>query len=52
MASSTKLDEKLEGGDNFRAWRYRIMLILRERDLDQYVKEEVPAPEGEVAKSK
>ena len=52
MASSTKLDERLEGGDNFRAWRCRILLILREHDLDKYVKEEVPAPEEEEAKSK
>ena len=52
MASSTKLDEKLEGGDNFRAWRYRIMLIMREHDLDKYVKEEVLTPEEEEAKSK
>ena len=28
------------------------MLILREHDLDKYVKEEVPAPEEEEAKSK
>ena len=47
MASSTKLDEKLEGADNFRAWRYRIMLVLLEHDLDKFVKEEVPEPKDE-----
>jgi len=52
MSSSTKLDEKLEGAYNFRAWRYRIMLVLLEHDLDKFVKEEVPEPEDEEAKSK
>ena len=33
MTISTKLDEKLEGANNFRAWKYRVMLILEEHDL-------------------
>ena len=40
MTKNTKLDEKLEGVENFRAWKYRIMLILQENDLGQFVKEE------------
>jgi hypothetical protein len=31
-----KLDEKLEGVDNFRAWKYRVMLILEENDLEGF----------------
>jgi hypothetical protein len=45
MAPSTKLDEKLEGVDNFRAWKYRVMLILEENDLEDFVKEEVLEPD-------
>jgi hypothetical protein len=30
MSASTKLVEKLEGIDNFHAWKYRIGLILAE----------------------
>ena len=41
MTKSTKLDEKLEGVENFRAWKYRIMLILEENDLKGFIKEEV-----------
>ena len=37
---------KLEGVDNFRAWKYIISLILEDNDLDKYVTEEVPEPEG------
>ena len=52
MTKNTKLDEKLEGAEKFRAWKYRIMLILQENDVDKFVKEEVKEPEGEEAKSK
>ena len=41
MAPSTKLDEKLEGVDNFREWKYR-----------DFVKEEVPEPDEDEAKEK
>ena len=37
MTSSTKLEDKLEGIENFRAWKYRIGLILQENDLDKYI---------------
>ena len=46
MTNNTKLDEKLEGVENFRAWNYIIMLILEEHDLDRYIKEEVKELEG------
>ena len=52
MTSSTKLDEKLEGTDNFRAWKYRIMLVLEEHDLDRFVEGEVIESEDEVARTK
>ena len=52
MTKNTKLDEKIEGVENFRAWKYRIMLILQENDLDKFVKVEVKEPEEDKAKSK
>ena len=52
MTSSTKLEDKLEGIENFRAWKYRIGLILQENDLDKYVKEEVSEPKEAEAKEK
>ena len=51
MSHHTKLDEKLEGVDNFRAWKYRISLVLEENELDFYIHEEVPVPEGDEAKA-
>ena len=50
MSHHTKLDEKLEGADNFRAWKYRISLVLEENELDSYINEEVPVPKGDEAK--
>ena len=50
MLNHTKLEDKFEGVDNFRAWKYRISLILEENDLDKYVTAEVPEPEGDDAK--
>ena len=51
MSHHTKLDEKLEGDDNFRAWKYRISLVLEENELDSFINEEVPIPEGDEAKA-
>ena len=50
MSHHTKLDENIEGDDNFWAWKYRISLVLEENELDSYISEEVPVPEGDEAK--
>ena len=51
MSRHNNLDEKLEGVDNFQAWKYRISLVLEENELDSYIQEEVPVPEGDEAKA-
>ena len=51
MSHHTKLDENLDGDDNFRACKYRISLVLEEIELDSYISEEVPIPEGAEAKA-
>jgi hypothetical protein len=52
MSARTKLVEKLEGIDNFYAWKYRISLILAENDLAKFIKEEVEEPEDAIEKAK
>ena len=42
---------KLEGADNFRAWKYRISLVLEKNELDTYINEEVLVPQGDEAKA-
>ena len=51
MSHHTKLDEKLEGDDNFLAWKYRISLFLEENELDSYINGEVPILEGDEGKA-
>jgi hypothetical protein len=52
MSSSTNLVDKLEGVENFRAWKYRIGLILEENDLEIFIKEEVSEPDDATNKAK
>ena len=52
MSPSTKLEDKLEGIQNFLAWKYRIGLILKENGLDKYIKDEVVKPKEDEAKEK
>ena len=51
LSHHTKLDENLEGANNFRAWKYRISLVVEENELDSYIQEEVPVPEGDESKA-
>ena len=51
MSHHTKLDENIEGDNNFQAWKYRISLVLEENELDSYIHEEVPVPEGDEEKA-
>ena len=51
MSHHTKFDENLKGADNFRAWKYRISLVLNENKLDSYINEEVLVREGDEAKA-
>ena len=52
MSLSTKLDKKLEGVDNLRAWKYRVMLILEEHELEGFIEADIPELEGDKAKAK
>jgi hypothetical protein len=52
MSASTKLVDKLEGVENFHAWKYRIALILEENDLARFIIEDVPEPTDVADKAK
>jgi hypothetical protein len=52
MSASTKLVDKLEGVENFCAWKYRIALIIEENDLPRFIKEDVPEPTDVATKEK
>ena len=52
MTNNTNIDENIEWAEKFGAWKYIIMLILEEHDLDGFIKEDVKEPEGEEVKAK
>ena len=52
MTTSTKIDKKLEGAENFKTWMYRVGLLLEENDLERFVEEEVPELEEDESKEK
>ena len=39
------------GRRSIQAWKYRISLALEENELDSYIQEEVPVPNGDEAKA-
>ena len=51
MSHLTKLDENLEGANNFQSWNYMISLVLEENELDSYIDDEVLVLEGDEAKA-
>ena len=52
MSRSTKLEDKLEGIENFCAWKYTIGHILEENDLAKFIKEIVSEPDEDEPKEK
>jgi hypothetical protein len=52
MSASVNLVDKLEGVENFRAWKYRIGFILEENDLARFIKEEVSESVNAAEKTK
>ena len=44
MMTSIRSEDRLEGSSNFNNWKARIISILEEHDLDQYVITEVDEP--------
>ena len=48
---SHQLNDNLVEAENFRAWKYRISLVLEENELDTYISGEVPVLEGDEAKA-
>ena len=52
MTNNTQLEDKLGGAKNFHTWKYRVLLILEEHNLENYVKEEATELEGDKDKAR
>jgi len=44
MVSTLRVEDRLEGATNFRAWKARILLLLEENDLKDYIEMVIPDP--------
>jgi hypothetical protein len=52
MVTSLRVDDRLDDVANFRSWKNKILLILEENEIQNYVKENVPEPEDNEEKAK
>ncbi len=46
MATIMKTEDRLDGQSNFRSWKSRVMIILEDNDLAQYVRANVAEPDA------
>jgi hypothetical protein len=44
MVSTLRVEDRLEGATNFRAWKARILLLLELNDLKNYIEMVIPDP--------
>ena len=44
MVSTLRVEDRLEGATNFLAWKARILFLLEENDLKEYVEMVIPNP--------
>jgi hypothetical protein len=49
-SSSVKAEDRLVGAANFNAWKYRIMNILEENDLEELISREIEEPTSNTAR--
>ena len=52
MKGGNRVEDRLDGAENFKSWKHKILLILEEKYLLNYVKEVILELEEEEAKTK
>ena len=52
MVSSLIVEGRLDGATNFKSWNTRILFILDENDIQNYVKENVSKPKNDEEKTR
>ena len=45
-----RVEDRLDGADNFKSWKHKVLLILEENELLDHIKQMLPKPEEEDAK--
>jgi intergrase/recombinase len=52
MKTSFRVEDRLEGATNFKAWKVKLLLILEENYLLDYINQDIPEPEEDEEKVK
>jgi hypothetical protein len=52
MSTSMRVEDRLDGANNFRSWKHEVFLILEENDLLDHVMKDFPKSEDEEARAK
>jgi hypothetical protein len=52
MSTNMRVEDRLDGEDNFRSWKHKVHLILEENELLDHIKQILPEPEEEDPKAK
>ena len=47
MVNHVRLEDRLDGASNFSSWKIRVLIILREMELENYIETNTPMPENE-----
>ena len=50
MVNHIRLEDRLEGASKFSSWKIRVMIILREMELEEYIETNISMPENESEK--
>ena len=51
MVKHLRLEDRLEGASDFASWKIRVMIILREMELEGYIEEDKSMPENDPDKT-
>ena len=52
MSTNMRVEDRLDGANNFRHWKHKVLLILKENELLDHVKQMLLELEEEDAKAK
>ena len=50
MVNHVRIEDRLEGASNFSSWKIRLLIVLREMELEKYIESNLPMPENELEK--
>ena len=51
MVNHIRIEDRLDGASNFSSWKIRLLIILREMELKNYIETNLPMPENESEKT-